>query len=336
VSFASAENAAQLLREFVDVDLFDVGNSGAFLPVDQSHEPTRMYEDLAFDPSAFRSRLLVDVRERMRRRDYLAALLFMHGGPGEDGTVAQVLQAAGLGLFPASAATLRVASNKRLTSELLESAGVELLPYRTITLQGLERSGWNLDHFLRGLDTKVVIKPDCTGSSIGVAGPGTRHEDFQDTIPLWRSLRSDLIVQNFLPGPEYTCGFVRFNEVPTALHVVRKEKEDAVLSFSSKYGNDPSYRKFAVPADAPVARSIHAQVKRVAELLPDLAWFRADFLEEGSRVFLIDVNPIPSFSAESTLCRSMITQGISPASFLAETVSRFAQARGSWDDRVPC
>jgi D-alanine--D-alanine ligase len=325
VSVGSARHIAEILRATgFSVDLHDIRTDGSLGQIEIPIGAADIYQDLSFDPTSFRARLVEDLQLSRSNDPYLCALALGQGGPIESGLVPRVLEELGLPVFPASASTIEIAGNKRKMREVFKRGEIPSPRYSFVTREELETNNWDLAGHLAAFQGAVVVKPDSTGSSIGVSGPGLRASEFISAVPLWRRLGCNLIIEEYVPGAEYTCGCVRMDGSPRVLGVVRKEKAAGVLSFESKYGHDPSYRKIKLRDDDLKASEIRELVKRLSEAMPDLVWFRADFMEDlNGKIFAIDLNPIPYFAADSTMYVSMIERMIDPGRFFLSALQRF-------------
>jgi D-alanine--D-alanine ligase len=331
VSVASARHVADVLQVAgVEVDLYDIGNDGRLGTVEVPADLAVINEDLSFDPPSFCETLARELRQLRSKAPYACALALGQGGPIESGLVPRLLEELGLRVFPAPASTIEIAGNKRRMREVFRRGGIPSLRYAFVAREQLEGAGWDLSSHLAAFPGAVVVKPDCTGSSVGVSGPGSRASQFAAAVPLWQRLGCNLIVEEYAAGAEYTCGCVRIAGSPHVLGVVRKEKAAGVLSFQSKYGDDPGYRKVKLSDGDRKAAVIRAMVGRLAEAVPDLLWFRADFMETADgRIAAIDFNPIPYFSADSTMYVSMIERGIEPRRFFAAALQSLGAERAA-------
>jgi D-alanine-D-alanine ligase len=126
----------------------------------------------------------------------------LHGEYGEDGHVQHILERAHIPYTGASSLASAIAMNKAMAQDILIKAGLRMP--RSIVL-GKDN-----------LDTRAVlafgappwiVKPRSRGSSVGVSKVQTR-EELPAAFAKALAVDTHLIVQEFIPGREITCGVI--------------------------------------------------------------------------------------------------------------------------------
>lgn len=212
-----------------------------------------------------------------------------HGGPGEDGTLAGLLLAAGIkvsGPRPQSAA---LAMDKVASAAAARAAGIPTIDTAVVT---------DTDH------TELpavpwVAKPRFGGSSIGVEA-GVEDLDTVRALGRTGAGRAGMVVQPFLSGwidlniSVRTHPELQLSEIEKPIRV-----DDAVYDYTGKYltggqGMDAAPRE--LPADIPdsVAETIRTHARALVPVLDLSGAPRIDFLWDGTdQVVLCEVNSIP-------------------------------------------
>jgi len=124
----------------------------------------------------------------------------LHGEYGEDGHVQRVLEQAHIPYTGALGLASAVAMNKAMTHDILSRAGLRLP--RSIVMS---KENADVRAVLAFGAPPWIVKPRSRGSSVGVSKVQTREElpvAFEKAF----AVDTHLIVQEFIPGREITCG----------------------------------------------------------------------------------------------------------------------------------
>jgi D-alanine-D-alanine ligase len=242
------------------------------------------------------------------------AFIAMHGPYGEDGTVQSILDSVGMPYTGSSAASSALGMNKWLSLRLFQDAGILIPP--TIHLS---RHEWFKDR--EGVAKKIrsmlgkpwVIKPNASGSSIGVR----IEKDDKDLRPaLEISLRDskEIIVQEFIPGRELTCGVID-SGFPSSAFVLPPTEIIAAgaqfFDYRTKY--DPATIEVT---PAKLHDSQTQMVKRTAllahKVLGCRSFSRSDFiLTPKGKLYILETNTIPGMTENSLVPRAAKSIGMS-------------------------
>ena len=145
------------------------------------------------------------MEDEMLRAQADLAFIAMHGPYGEDGTVQHLLEIMPLPHTGSSAAASALGMNKFISLRHLADHGLTVP--RTLLFH---RLGWQTDRaavlqkIQWYLEKPWVVKPNRGGSSIGVRIAKTPDELFH-ALENGFAETSDVIVQPFIAGREYTC-----------------------------------------------------------------------------------------------------------------------------------
>ena len=305
VAFASAAQVVTALRS----RNHDVSVADTALGVLDTAAETRLLQPLLRNgpPDLERIPLWRDAERRVLFGELLntdavrkadVVFLALHGGRGEDGTVQNLLDLAGVrytGSGPVgSALALDKDLSKRLflISEILTAAW--LMAPATVSEVDLE------------LDWPVVVKPSREGSTVGLSivrdGGGlgaamieaSRHD-------------SEVMIEAFVPGRELTVGVLG----DQALAVGEIIPRHAVFDYECKY--TPGMSQEIFPADIPemVAEETREMALRAHRALKLRGYSRVDFrLTEEFEIFCLEVNTLPGMTATSLMPQSAAAVGI--------------------------
>jgi D-alanine-D-alanine ligase len=266
---------------------------------------------------------VVDIADRLDaktlRRDAVAFNI-IHGTYGEDGTLQAELDALGISYVGSDAAVSRLCMDKGQTKARLTEHGIRV-PWgvRLDLKQPFAPKDLRIPHH-----AGLVLKPACDGSSVGLkmlANPSF-------ILPAIEEILRELgpvpyLLEERLPGPEYTVAVVDFGDGPQALPPLTIRAADGVFDFEAKYQR-------ADTQETPVSDATIAG--RLSEL--GLAAHRACGCRDLSRCdimrtadgeyALLEVNTLPGFTNASLVPKAAAAAGIT----FDDLVERLAMCAG--------
>jgi len=229
-----------------------------------------------------------------------------HGGVGEDGTLAAVLKFYNVPITSCDAASGWLQQSKIATRQILTAAGFEQPRFQIMT---------SADTAKITLPLPVIVKPDLQGSSIGIAIVRT-PEELKAALETALSLDKRVIVEEVVDDMrEVNVAVMRENNqiVTSALEVVGGEK---FFSFEEKYFNAENgfVKKSGRNPDDEFLGKIEAHIKTLAkeayQLFQSRGVVRADFMVQGKKIILNEINTVPGFMAYHLWLKAKIPYGV--------------------------
>ncbi len=236
-----------------------------------------------FDPLKFSSpnRSFLSFELLCALKDYDRVFLTLHGGKGEDGTVASALEALGIPYIGSSPAACLCAMDKSLSALRFRQAG---LP--TPTRNSFPPS------------FPCVVKPRYGGSSIGVKLLADRTE-FDRLFPFTEGFSSSLLMEEYIPGREFSVGILQGKALPP-VEILPPPQRD-FYDYESKYRIDST--KFLCPAPlSPSQTETLCRLALTAHTVLELgAYARIDFLlsSKDGRFYCLEANALPGMTEHS-------------------------------------
>jgi len=232
----------------------------------------------------------------------------LHGPRGEDGTVAALLDLAGVAYVGSGVRAGALAMDKWATKLVAEAVGVAtargaLLDHR---------------HTTTTMATPVVVKPVASGSSFGVS---LVHDPALLRAAIESALLFDdrVLVEELLVGREVDVAVLgrpdgsRLVGAPLEIVVA-----DGLFDLETKYDGSADFR---VPAQLPAA--VRAQLERAAVALYDALGCagvaRVDFFVTPDGIVLNEVNTMPGMTDQSQVPRMFAAVGL-PYAELVDTL----------------
>jgi D-alanine-D-alanine ligase len=222
-----------------------------------------------------------------------AALVMLHGRPGEDGTIQGVLETLGIPYSHSGVLASALAMQKDLAKTVMANAGIPVAEGLTLSRAEVAKA-----HVMA---PPYVIKPVADGSSVGVFIVTEAHEH-----PPQELFRDDwghgeqVLVEKYIAGKELTCAVLN-NE---ALGVIEIVPTVRFYDYEAKYS--PGASKHILPA--PILPFVYQEVRRLTlaahRALGCRGVSRADFryddrIEGTGGLVCLEVNTQPGMTETS-------------------------------------
>jgi len=224
-----------------------------------------------------------------------AVFIALHGTFGEDGGAQTRLTELGLPYVGADAEASRRSFDKLLTEICLRKAGVPVPASETL------RRGDT-----RTLPLPVAVKPPRQGSSVGCSLVFTESE-WIPAIDDALKYDDEILVQQFIPGREFTVGMVDGEVLP----IVEIVTASGWYDYTAKYKVETT--RYVIPAelDEKTAGRMQAATRETVAALGSRGFGRVDFrmTPEGEQ-FVLELNTIPGFTSHSLLPKAAAAAGI--------------------------
>ncbi len=200
--------------------------------------------------------------------------------------------------------------NKAKTKKILNSYNIKTAPFSVVE---------NLSENLENLNFPCIVKPLWEGSSKGIhdralAGDAAGALKLAEEIII--KYKQPALVEEFLPGDEFTCGVIgnkpRTRVLPVAAinHGALEGKLNPILSFEAKWVLDtPSNPLQILSCPAPVDGELYRKLEDISlkayNALECRDWCRIDIrLDSRGEPNILELNPIPGLLplAEDNSC----------------------------------
>ena len=238
----------------------------------------------------------------------------LHGGAGEDGTLAAILEVAGVPYTGAGIHSSAVTHNKGTFRLLASGLGYEVPPGIIVTVGAwLNHTAEVLAHISTEVGLPAIVKPVVGGSSIGASKVGDADEA-SEALDATLALHSEVLVERYIPGRELTisCLGQRPGEPPQVLPAIEIQPltDSGIFDYEAKY--DPSLVKEIVPA--PLEREVWNHLsEQAASLHQELdlgSVSRTDLILSPDGPVWLETQTVPGFTESSLLPQAAAAAGI--------------------------
>lgn len=250
----------------------------------------------------------------------------MHGALGEDGQIQKLFEKNNIPFIASPSRACELAYNKFYTNELLKKKGFFILPSILINPEGKGTSYGarkniknKVDEFFRLHKIKrVIVKPACGGSSIGVFSVSNKKRALEKIKYIFdKKIDTQVVLEPFAKGREFTI-IVLQNKKKEPVALVPTEIETsydngAVFDYRKKYlpTHGTMYHNPARFTDHQI-NTIQNQSEEIFSHLGMRDFCRMDgwMLDDGN-IWFSDINPISGMEQNSFLFQQGARVGFS-------------------------
>jgi len=245
------------------------------------------------------------ITENGQRIRFDAALIALHGTPGEDGKLQGYFDCLCIPYTSCDAATSALTFNKRYTVAVAAFGGIRVARSMHLFRESPVAPG----EILAGLKLPVFVKPNNGGSSIGMSRVNTAEE-----LPaaLEKAFKEDtqVLVEEYIRGREFTIGVFRTKGeiIPLPITEVISKKE--FFDYEAKYhGASEEVTPAAIPET--MASSIREAAVQVYRIFNCRGVVRIDFIyeETAGAPYMLEINTVPGQSEASIVPQQVRAMG---------------------------
>lgn len=241
---------------------------------------------------------------------FAAALIAIHGTPGEDGKLQGYLDMLGVPYQTGGVLNMALTMSKFSTVSLLRQMGFPVAPSVLLTANSKDAE----QRIRTEIGFPCFVKPDSSGSSLGISKVKA-PEELRPALD--RAFAEDGIVmcEAFVKGRELTCGVIRLDGNVRALPVCEIRTSHEFFDFEAKYHAADTEEIVPAPIPDAVAALVQQRSEAIYRALNCRGLVRIDHFwreeEQGEqRVLTIEVNTVPGFTPVSIFPRMLAAAGL--------------------------
>ena len=244
-----------------------------------------------------------EVFEKLENLKLDFVYIALHGIFGEDGRIQSILESLGIKYSGSGVMTSSVCMDKEITKRVVASYGVRVAKGISV------RKGENISYeeIKEKLGSRVVVKPNNGGSSIGVSFVENQKE-LEKGLELVFSMDKEALIEEILKGDEISVPVIDGKVYPTL-------KIEAVagdyFDYESKYA-DGGAREFVYEFEECIKNEINKFAIDSYYAMKCEGFSRIDFMVvNGNKPYFMEVNTLPGMTAASLLPKSTAYKGYS-------------------------
>ena len=230
----------------------------------------------------------------------------LHGGAGENGSIQNLLDLAGIKYTGSGMAASALCMDKALTKDVMKALGIPTPPGQVFRKAVKDKVTEYAGDVSRRFDLPLIVKPADGGSTIGL----TKVEIADQIGPAFEKSLGEspnVLVEEYIAGRELTVAV--FDGKPYPL--VEIVPVSGLYDYEAKYTKGKS--EYIVPADVPpeVSEALSSAAARLFDEVGCRGLARVDFiLREDGRWFCLEINTVPGLTELSLAPMAMGHTGI--------------------------
>ena len=317
-SVISHQSAARMMAA-IDRDRFDP----LFVTIEKDRWSCSTTEETDLELDRGRFTVITAAGERR----FKAALIAIHGAPGENGLLQGYLDMLGVPYQTGGVLNMALTFSKYSTTALLRELG---FPVASSVLLYPDTEG--AEALVSRLGYPCFVKPDQSGSSLGV----TKVKRVEDLGPALAAAFKEcpaVMVEGAVTGQELTCGVLRIDGAIRSLPVCEIRTSREFFDYEAKYHSADTQELIPAPLPDEVTGLVQERSAAIYRALDCSGMVRVDHFWTGSDLLTIEVNTVPGFSKASIFPKMLEVSGtgveMAVNSAIDDALSRTAPAHTS-------
>jgi D-alanine-D-alanine ligase len=253
-----------------------------------------------------------------RKIKFDGVFIAIHGSPGEDGKLQGYFDMLSLPYTTCDALTSAITMNKGYTKAIVQD--IENLNVAR-SAQIFEGGAYALEDLKQDLKLPYFVKPNNGGSSIGMSKVNLA-DDLDAAVERAFHEDSQVLIEEFISGREFTVGVVKLDGQVTVLPVTEVETAKEFFDFEAKYTPGVATETTPAPLRVETRERVEQIAKAVYSKLNCRGVVRIDFILSGDEgdFYFIEINTIPGQTATSFIPQQVAAMGMKLNDFYTKLV----------------
>ena len=213
----------------------------------------------------------------------------VHGEGGEDGKIQTQLENKKRKFTGSSSESCILTWDKVATKRALIANDILTPQFKSI--KNNEHFDFNDSFFSE--NEHYFVKPNFNGSSYGISKVSDKK--FNVALKEAKNYSSEVIIEKSFNGPEYTVALLKGKPL-TPLQILH-DPIRGFYDYEAKY-NSQNTQKIKIE-DESIVKRLKEISEKVFDCLNCKTWARVDFVSEGEKLAVIEINSVPGFTAKS-------------------------------------
>ncbi|MBW7676096.1 D-alanine--D-alanine ligase [Chryseobacterium chendengshani] len=245
----------------------------------------------------------------------------IHGTPGENGILQAYWDAIGQSYTGCDFYQSALTFNKKDTLAVLSKYGIPSA--KSVYLRKGENI--NVDEIIEHLGLPLFVKPNQSGSSLGISKVKEKSELIAATEIAFKE-DDEILIESFLDGMEVSVGVIDFKGETIVLGITEIVPQNEFFDYEAKY-EGASEEITPARIDAETTQRVEEIAKRAYESLGMSGFSRSEFILMDGVPYMLEMNTNPGFSPASILPQQAKIYGISIKDLCGNEVEKALQKR---------
>ena len=213
----------------------------------------------------------------------------VHGEGGEDGKIQTLLENKKRKFTGSSSESCILTWDKVATKRALIANDILTPQFKSI--KNNEHFDFNDSFFAE--NEHYFVKPNFNGSSYGISKVSDKK--FNEALKEAKKYSTEVIIEKSFNGPEYTVALLKGKPL-TPLQILH-DPIRGFYDYEAKY-NSQNTQKIKIE-DESIVKRLKEISEKVFDCLNCKTWARVDFVSEGEKLAVIEINSVPGFTSKS-------------------------------------
>lgn len=263
---------------------------------------------LKFDPEDFR------IIEKSKKQKIDVVFNSIHGPPGEDGQLAELLEKHQIPHTSSDAEFARLTFDKHSCLSHLEEIGINrpsfcyLNKHDSIPLEEIDQT----------VGFPCFVKPSRSGSSFGISKVDN-IDQLEKAVQQAFEVDDGVLVEKALDGTEVSVSVIRWKGQLLVLPMTELVSHNPFFDYEAKYlGKSDEITPARITNQS--KKEIESIAKKMYTFLGLKGATRSEFIIQNQQVFLLEVNTVPGFTGVSILPQQVQVAGLDLTEFFGGLV----------------
>ena len=222
------------------------------------------------------------------------AYITIHGTPGEDGKLQGYFDMVKIPYSTCGVYSSALTFNKYFCSNYLRNFGVTMA--KSVRL--FKGDAIDTDKLIEELGLPVFVKPNAGGSSFGVTKVKEKDQ-LLAALEMATKESADILVEEFIDGPEFTCGLVKLSNQEILFPVTEVIPQNEFFDFEAKYTVGKTDEITPARISPELTSKIQQLSSRIYDLCDCSGIVRIDYILKDGEFYFLEVNTTPGMTATS-------------------------------------
>ena len=232
------------------------------------------------------------------------AYITIHGTPGEDGKLQGYFDLVKIPYSTCGVYSSALTFNKYFCSNYLRNFNVPMA--KSVRL--FKGDTINPDKLVEELGLPVFVKPNAGGSSFGVTKVKEKAQ-LQEALELAMKESSDILVEEFIEGKEFTCGLVKLSDQKILFPVTEVIPQNEFFDYEAKYVAGKTDEITPARISPEMTNKIQQLSSRIYDLCDCSGIVRVDYILKDGEFYFLEVNTTPGMTATSFVPQQIAAMG---------------------------
>jgi D-alanine-D-alanine ligase len=238
--------------------------------------------------------------------DVDVVFIALHGGSGENGSIQNLLELAGVKYTGSNMTACAVSMDKAITKRLCQSEGITTPKWQLVRIHDGKVTKDIVSQIADNFTLPIIIKPNDGGSTVGLTKV-VNSEEIPDALNLALNESTNILVEQYIPGREITVAILDSRTFP----VVEIVPKSGLYDYDAKYTKGGS--EYICPAKIPesIAVGVQEAAAKLFGVIGCSGLARVDFiLADDGTYYCLELNSVPGMTDLSLAPMAAKTDGI--------------------------